>query len=166
MYSFSNLETVYCSMSNSNCCFLTCIQISQEVGQVVWYSHLLKNFPQFAVIHTVKSFGIVKKAEVDVFQELSCSFNDPMYVGNLIYVTKYLWVILWPRLWALESAIPGFKSHLFYSAGDLICISDLTSPSVGFLIYKMEIKKRKSSQLMHSLKDLNKAINNQMPYLT
>jgi hypothetical protein len=69
-------------------------------------------------------------------------------------------------LWALESAIPGFKSHLFYSAGDLICISDLTSPSVGFLIYEMEIKKRKSSQLMHSLKDLNKAINNQMYYLT
>ena len=51
-------------MSSSNCCFLTCIQISQEVGQVVWHSHLLKNFPQFIVIHTVKGFGIVNKAEV------------------------------------------------------------------------------------------------------
>ena len=54
MYSFPNLEPVCFSMSGSNCCFLTCIQISQEAGKVVWYSHLLKNFPQFVVIHTVK----------------------------------------------------------------------------------------------------------------
>ena len=58
-------------MSSSNCRFLTCVQISQEAGQVVWYSHLLKNFPEFVVIHTVKDFGIVYKAEVDVFLELS-----------------------------------------------------------------------------------------------
>ena len=51
---------------------------------MVWYSHLLKNFPQFVVIHTVKGFGIVNKAEVDVFLELSCFFYDPMDVGNLI----------------------------------------------------------------------------------
>ena len=50
---------------------------------MVWYSHLLKNFPQFIVIHTVKGFGIVKKAEIDVFLELSCFFNDPADVGNL-----------------------------------------------------------------------------------
>ena len=49
-------------MSSSNCCFLTCIQISQEGGQVVWYSHLFKNFPQFVVIHTIKGFGVVNKA--------------------------------------------------------------------------------------------------------
>ena len=72
MYSFLDLEPVCCSMSSSNCCFLTCIQVSQEAGQVVWYSHLLKNFPQFIVIHTVKGFGIVNKAEMDVFLELSC----------------------------------------------------------------------------------------------
>ena len=83
MNSFPSLEPV-CSMSSSNCCFLTCIQISQEAGQVVWYSHLLKNFPQFVVIHTVKGFGIVNKAEVDVFLELSCFFDVPMNVGNLI----------------------------------------------------------------------------------
>ena len=71
-------------MSSSNCCFLTCIQVSQEAGQVVWYSHLLKNFPQFVVIHTVKDFGLVNKAKVDVFQELSCFFDDPADVGNLI----------------------------------------------------------------------------------
>ena len=71
-------------MFSFNCCFLTCIQISQEAGQVVWYSHLFQNFPQFTVIHTVKGFGVVNKAEVDVFLELSCFFNDPMDVGNLI----------------------------------------------------------------------------------
>ena len=84
MYSFLDLEPVCCSMSSSNCCFLTCIQISQEAGLVVWYSHLLKNFPQFVVIHTVKGFGIVNKAEIDVSLELSCFFNDQVDVGNLI----------------------------------------------------------------------------------
>ena len=71
-------------MSSSNCCFLTCIQISQEAGQVVWYSHLLKNFPWLVVIHTVIGFDIVNKAEVDAFLELSCIFYDPMNIGNLI----------------------------------------------------------------------------------
>ena len=69
-YSFSYLEPVCCSMSSSTCCFLTCIQVSQEAAQVVWYSHLSQNFPQFIVIHTVKVFGIVNKAEIDVFLEL------------------------------------------------------------------------------------------------
>ena len=71
-------------MNSSNCCFLTCTQISQEAGEVVWYSCLLNNFPQFIVIHTVKGFGIVNKAEIDVFLELSCFFDDPADVGNLI----------------------------------------------------------------------------------
>ena len=75
-------ESVCCSISSSNCGFLTSIQVSQEAGQVVWYSHLFQNFPQFIVIHTVKSFGIVNKT--DVFLELSCFFNDPADVGNLI----------------------------------------------------------------------------------
>ena len=71
-------------MSTSNCCFLTCIQVSQEAGLVVWYSHLFQNFPQFIVIHTVRGFGIVNKAEIDVFLEHSCFFHDPADVGNLI----------------------------------------------------------------------------------
>ena len=71
-------------MSSYYCCFLTYTQISQEAGQVVWYSHLLKNFPQFVVIHTVKGFGIISKAEVYVFLELPCFFDDPTDVGNLI----------------------------------------------------------------------------------
>ena len=87
MYSFSYLEPVCCFMSSSNCCFLTCIQISQEADQVVWYSHL-QNFPQFIVIHTVKGFGIVNKAEVDVSLELSSFFHDPTDVGNLISVSS------------------------------------------------------------------------------
>ena len=61
--------------------FLTCIQVSQEAGQVVWSSHL---FPPFVVIHTVKGFGIVNKAEIDVFLEFSCFFDDPVDAVNLI----------------------------------------------------------------------------------
>ena len=81
MYSFSYLEPVCCSMSSSNCCFLTCIDVSQEAGQVVWYSHLFQSFPQFSVIHTVKGFGIVNKAEIDILLELSCFFDDPAMWG-------------------------------------------------------------------------------------
>ena len=84
MYSFPDLEPVCFSMSSSNCCFLTCIQVSQEAGMVVYYSHFFKNGPQFIVIYTVKGFGIVNKTEVDVFQEFSCFFYDPPDVGNLI----------------------------------------------------------------------------------
>ena len=84
MYSFPDLEPVCWSMSSSNYCFLTCIQIAQEPGEVVWYSHLLKNFPQSVVIHIVKGFGIVNKAEVDIFLELSWFLDIPMDVGNLI----------------------------------------------------------------------------------
>ena len=71
-------------MSSSSCCFLTCIHISQEADQVVWYSHLFQNFPQFILIHTVKGFCIVNKAEIDVFLELSCFIDDLADVVNLI----------------------------------------------------------------------------------
>ena len=71
-------------MSSSNYCFLTCIQISQEVGQVVWYSHVVKNFPEFVGVHTVKGFGIVNKAEVDVFLELSCFLLFYRYFVNCV----------------------------------------------------------------------------------
>ena len=71
-------------MSSSNRCFFTCVQIFQEAGQVVWYSHLFQNFPQFVVIYTVKGFGVVNKAEVDVFLEFSRFIYDPTDIGNLI----------------------------------------------------------------------------------
>ena len=82
MYSFQNLEPVCFSMSGSNYCFLTCKQVSQEAGKVVWYCHPLKNFP--VCCDPVKGFGIVNKAKIDVFLELSCFFDDPADVGNLI----------------------------------------------------------------------------------
>ena len=83
MYSFHNFEPVCCSMFSSNYCFLTCIHISREAGQVVWYC-LFQNFSEFIVIHTVKGFGIVNRTEIDVFLELSCFFDDPSDVGSLI----------------------------------------------------------------------------------
>ena len=74
IYSLDELLVIFGTMSSSNCCFLTYIQISQEADQVVWYSHLFQNFPQFIVVYTVKGFGIVNKAERDVFLELSFFF--------------------------------------------------------------------------------------------
>ena len=84
MYSLSNFEPLHFSLFSYNFCFLTCIQVSQEAGQVVWYSHLFQNFPLFVVIYAVKGFGVVNKAEVDVFLELSCFFDAPADVGILI----------------------------------------------------------------------------------
>ena len=116
-YFFSNLESVCCSMSSSNCCFLTCIQVSQEAGQVVWYSHLLKNFSQFVVIHTVKVFSRVNEAEVDVSLEFPCFFYGPADVGNLIsgscacsksslYISKFsIHILLKPSLKNFEHYI-------------------------------------------------------------
>ena len=97
---------VCCSMSSSNWCFLTCIQISQEAGQVVWYFHLLKNFPQFVVIHTVKGFGVVNKAEVDVFafsmiqrmlaiwSLVPLPFLNPTWISGSSWC-MYCWSLAW-----------------------------------------------------------------------
>ena len=84
MYSFPNLEPVHRSTSSFNCCLLTCIQISQETGQVVWQSQLFNNFPEFVVVHIVKVFGIFNKAKIDIFLELSYFFDESVDVGNLI----------------------------------------------------------------------------------
>ena len=113
-------------MSSSNCCFLSCIQISQEAGQVVWYSYLFKNFPQFVMIHTVKGFGLVNEAEVDVFLELFCFFCDPTDAGNLISgssafsksilnIWKF-WVHVLLRLSAINSCsyyLPEKNSYIY-----------------------------------------------------
>ena len=97
-------------MSSSNCCFLICIQISQEAGQVVWYSHLFKNFPQFIVIYSVKGFGIINKTKVDVTLEFSCFFMIqwilavqslvPLPFLNLVWTSgislfMYRWSLAW-----------------------------------------------------------------------
>ena len=122
MYSFPNLEPINCSMFSSNCCFLTCIQISQEAGQVVT-SHLLKNFPQFVLMHTVKGLGIVNKAEANVSMELSCFVNDPMDVDNLtsdssafykssLNVWKFtVHVLLKPGIWSLQDMPRLWQGH-------------------------------------------------------
>ena len=122
MYLFPNFEPVHCSVSSSNCCFLTCIQIFQEAGRVVWYFHFLKNFLQFVVIHTVKTFGVVNKVEVDVFLELSFFFNDPTDVGNFIFVCSgfsksnlNIWKFMVHVL--LKTSLENFE-HYFASVWD------------------------------------------------
>ena len=119
MYSFSYLEPVCCSMSSSNCCFLTCIQVSQEAGQVVWYSHLFQNFPQFIVIHTVKGFGIVNKAELDVFSGTLLLFPWSSRVPWLFIVLQErssfepeLLIIIFGYGWALEKELATCSSVL------------------------------------------------------
>ena len=109
-----NLEPVCCSMFSSNCCFLTCIQTSQEVSKVVWYFHLLKNF-SVCLIYTVKSFSIINEAEVDVLLEFSCFSYDPTDVRNLISGSSaffkfslYIWkfsihMLLKPRILKMAS---------------------------------------------------------------
>jgi len=94
-YSFSYLEPVCFSTSSSNCCFLTRIKVSQEAGQVVWYSHLFQNFPQFIVIHAVKGFGIVNKAEIDVFLDWKKSALIPIpKKGNAKECSNYRTIAL------------------------------------------------------------------------
>jgi len=118
MYSFTDLEPVCCSMSGSNCCILTCIQISQEAGKVVWYSHLFKTFPEFVVAHIVKGFGIVNKAEIDVFLELSCFLNNPNLIsGSYIFSKTSL------NIWKFTVQVlfkPGLENfeHYFTSVWD------------------------------------------------
>ena len=138
MYSFPDLEPVCCFMSSSNCYFLTCIQISQEAGQVVWYSHLFKNFPQFIVIHTVKGIGVVDKAEIDVFLELSYFLDDPVDVGNLISGSSAFSKPIW-NIWKFTVHIllkPGLKNfeHYFASVWDECnCVIDWTFFGIAFL---------------------------------
>ena len=116
-YSFPNLEPVHCSMSGSNYCFLTCVQVSQEAGKVVWYYHLIKNIPQFAVTHVVKGFSIVNEAEVDVFLKICCFFYDPADVGNLIFGSSafskcslYIWKVSVHVL--LKPGLKDFEHYL------------------------------------------------------
>ena len=120
MYSFPNFELVHCSISGTKCCFLTHIQVPQEAGKVVGYSHLFKNFPQFVVIHTVKGFSIVSEAKVDIFVEFPCFFYDPMDVGNLIsgssaFSKSSLNIFLVHVLW--KSGLENFE-HYFASVCD------------------------------------------------
>ena len=104
-------------MSSSNCCFLTCIQISQEAGQVVWYSHLFQNFPQLILIRIVKGFDIVNKAEIDVFLELSCFFLEGSCYSVRWPVTQQITVLC---SWVLPIFLWDFWSLPFDSYEILI----------------------------------------------
>ena len=128
-------------MSSSNCCFLTCID-SQEAGRVVWYSHFFKNFLQFVVIHTVKGFGIVNKAEVDTFLELSRFFDDPtddnLISGSSAFSNSgsTIWkfmvhVLLKPGLEKLLETGPAFKEEGEGLRVKVMVISGPELPSVS-----------------------------------
>ena len=109
-------------MSSSNCCFLTCIQISQEAGKLVCYSCLFKNFPQFIVIHTSKGFGVVSKAEVDAFLQLllfrwsnGCWQFDLWYLSAFSESTLNIWKFMVHIL--LKPSLEKFE-HYFASMWD------------------------------------------------
>ena len=115
MYPFPHLEPVGCSMSGSDCCFLTCIHVSQVAGKVVCYSHLFKNFPQFIVSHTVKDFSLVNEA--DVFLKLTFLLHNTTNVCNLIPGSSasskpslYTWKFLVHVL--LKPSLKDFKHNL------------------------------------------------------
>ena len=145
-------------MSSSNCCFLTCIQVSQEAGHVVWYSHLFQNFPQFIVIHTVEGFGIVNKEEIDVFLELSCFFDDPVGVGNLISCSSvfsktslnirssrftYCWSLAW-RILSIALLVCEMSIAL------LVCVSTSVCTNNKYLKFLLlNETKRKSGATRH-----------------
>ena len=134
----SQFGTVCCFMSDFNCCFLTCLQISQESDQVACYSHLLKNFPQFVVIHTVKGFGVDNKAEVDVFLELFFFFDNPTDVGNLISGSSAFSKSSW-NIWKFTVHVllkPGLEDfeHYFASVWDeCSCVVVWTFLGIAFL---------------------------------
>ena len=125
-------------MSSSNCCFLFCLQVSQEAGKVVWYSHLFKNFPQLVVIHTVKGFSIVNEAEVDVFVESACFFYDPVDVGSLISDSSafcksglYIWNFLIHIL--LNPSLKGFEYNFANMWNECSCTVIWTFFGIAFL---------------------------------
>ena len=124
LYSFPNLKPVRYSMTSSNCCFLTRMQVSQETGKVVWYSRLSLRIFQFVVIYTVKNFSVVNRAEVDVFLKLPCFLHDPSDVSNLIIGSSaslkpslYIWKFLVHVL--LKPSLKDFKQMTF------LCIFNL-----------------------------------------
>ena len=144
MYSFPSLEPFCCSMSSSNCCFLTCIQVSQKAGKVVWYSHLFKNFPQFAVTHTVK--GCRSRCFSGIL-----FFYDSMDVDNLISGSSafskfilYIWkssvhILLKPTLEDFEhylaASVWAYWNHFFsFFFKCLPCLGNVCSLTASILL--------------------------------
>ena len=124
-YSFPNIEPVHYSMSGSNCCFLTCILVSQEAGKMVWDFHFFKDFPHFVVIYIVKDFSVVNEA--DVFLELSWFFYDQNDVGNLMSGSSafsksslYNWKFLVELL--LKPSLKDFEHYLASMWNECHCV--------------------------------------------
>ena len=138
MYFFPSFEPVCCSVSSSNCCFLSCMQVSQEADKVVWYSHLLKNFLQFVVIHTVKGFSQINEAEWIFYWNSLAFFYDPTDVGNLISGSSafsksslYIWnfsvhILLKPNL-------KDFEHNLASMWNECSCMAIWTFFGISFL---------------------------------
>ena len=135
MFSFPSFEPVLFPMSGSNCFFWTCVQVSQEAGKVDWHFHLLKNFLQFVVIHTVKGFNLVNEAEVDVLPGPPCFLHDPTNIGNLIsgssafskpilYVCKFLVYVL------QKPSLKDFEHNLTSMGNERNCAVFCTLSSV------------------------------------
>ena len=132
MYSFPNLEPVHCSMSGFSCCFLPCTQISQETDKVIWFSHLFKNFPQFVVIHTVKSFSVVNEADVVFWNSSAFSVIQwmleiwplvhPPFLSSArtpgTYCFMYSWSLAWGTLSIISSHVTGVQ---LCSSVNLLC---------------------------------------------
>ena len=128
------------------CCFLTCIQVSQETGKMIWYSHLFKDFPQFLVIHTVKGFRLVNEAELDIFLELPCFPNDPMNVDNSVSSFSLLFLLFSHSVVSLcdsmDCSTPGFpvlhhlpelaQTHVHWVSDAIQPSHPLLSPSSVF----------------------------------
>ena len=159
MHSFPNLKPVHCSMSSSNCCFLTCVHISQEAGKVVWYSHLFKNFPQFVMMHTVKGFSIVNEAEIDVLLEFPCFLYDPMNVGNLISGASAFSkssVDIW-KFWVhilLKPILRDFEHYLTNMWNECTCAAVWTFSSIALLWDWTHLnEEQNTANRLHSLLD-------------
>ena len=122
-------------MYGCNCCFLTCLQVSQEAGQVVWYSHLFQNFPQFVVIHTVQGFGIVNKAETNVFLELLLfwwssvygQFGSSAFSKSSLNIWKFMVHIL------LKPGLENFEDYFANIRNECNCVVVWTSFGIAFL---------------------------------
>ena len=138
MYFFPNFEPVCYSMSGCNCCFLNLIQMSQETGKMIWYSHLFKNFLQFFVIHIVKGFSVVNEAEVDVFLDLSSFLYDPANVDNLtsgssafskssLYIWKFSFHVM------LKSTLKDFEHNSTSMWSECNCIVTWTFLGIALL---------------------------------
>ena len=121
------------------CCFLTCIQVSQETGKVVWYSHLCKNFPQFVMIHTVNGFSVINEAELDVFSVIpliflwsnKCWQFEPELTGTRIFFAPFFLILVFGHKTGVQIKIAGFKVVCFWNIWE----SKLTS----FLILLLQL---------------------------